>query len=110
MPKTQPARYSIYWASAGCMPDSHYGVVECWTRRDLANTIRDALDFYDLPACRFREIGVAGLWRDIQRRGSEANGFTIASNAHEHDLYSLVFSGLSEEEYAELAAAEEAAA
>jgi hypothetical protein len=107
MPKREIARYHVYLASAGCLPDSTYGLVYAPRRKDLAEAIRDVIAFYDLPARRFREVRIRRLWRYIRQWGSSCAHFSIECRESEHDLYSVHFSGLTEEEYNEIEAAEE---
>lgn len=99
MPRREVARYHVYMASAGCMPDSTYGLVYAPRRKDLAEAVRDVLAFYDLPARRFREVKIRRLWRYIRNWGSSCAHFSIECNMHEHDLYAVHFSGITEEEY-----------
>lgn len=89
------ARYSVGYGLQGCyLDDSHYGTFECATRAELAALIRDALEFYEMPACKFKEVGLRKLWGFIRRNGSSVAHFNIQHGAHVLNFY-----GLTEEEY-----------
>lgn len=88
------ALYNVQFGLAGCyMPDSTYGAFECATRRQLAELIREAVAFYDMPK-RLARGHVRRLWPFIRRNGSSVAHFTIY-----HGANALVFSGMTREEY-----------
>lgn len=92
------ARLLATYGLQGCyMPDSHYGTVECSTRRELVAFIRDALAFYDLPKSAIRQVCIKRLWSFIKAHGSSTVHFCIADG--EHNM--VEFHGLTESEYAE---------
>ena len=97
------ARYSIYNGMPGYMPNTNWGVYEFTTRRDLAESIRDHLRMLDAPARAFREANVRRVWGFIARHGSSTAHFSIDIGNGER----LYFSGLTEDEYAEMARNEE---
>lgn len=103
MPKPA-ARYAIMFGLSGCyMPDSHYGVFEVGTRRELAALIRDALNSYDMPRRRMRDVNLRNLWHHIKHHGSSTAHFSLdAGHGSE-----LAFSGLTEAEYAEQSQSED---
>ena len=91
------ARYSVSYGLSGCyMPDSVSFGMEFTRRRDLAQFIRDELEFYDMPACLFREVNVRRLWQAIMRHGSSSYGFYL-----DHKENVLHFHGLTEDEFNE---------
>jgi len=97
---TKPARYCITYGLAGCyMPDSNEGAIQCDTRGDLIQTIRDALERYEMPQSLMREVRVQRLWRFIQRFGSSSAHFTLT-----HKGNALSFHGLTLQEYREQSA------
>ncbi len=93
------ARYSVTFGLKGCyMPDSSSGPYEFTRRKDFAEFIRDELRQYDMPACRFRDVGMRSLWRMIQKHGSSAWHFSLDAGEHNE----LSFHGLTEEEFNEM--------
>jgi hypothetical protein len=91
------ARYNITFGLSGCyMPDSYGGVIECHTRRDLAESVRDYLRMYELPASLFQQVRIKRLWSFIKNHGSSSAHFSL-----EHKGFSLSFSGMTEEEMTE---------
>ena len=91
-----PARYAITYGLEGCyMPDSHAGVYEVHTRRELAHLIRELLSMYDMPASLFRDVRINRLWSFIKRHGSSTAHFHLS-----HGANALSFHGLTAEEYA----------
>lgn len=89
------ARYSVHFGLSGCyMPDSHYGAFEATNRKDLAQTIRDAIAFYELPASLFAQARVTKLWNHIKQHGSSVAHFTLY-----HKNHALTFSGMTEDEF-----------
>lgn len=103
MPR-QIARYAISFGLSGCyLPDSHSGVIECATRRELADTIRCELAFYGMPARLFRAADIRNLWRFIARHGSSVAHFSLTHGGH-----TLSFHGLTEGEAREAAALQDA--
>ncbi|HEV2548443.1 MAG TPA: hypothetical protein VGU20_13975 [Stellaceae bacterium] len=92
---THVARYAVTFGLAGCyLPDSHDGVHEFNTRRDLAAFIRDELERYEFPKAHFAQAHVLHLWKRIKRHGSSSMHFSIFHREHV-----LSFHGLTEEEF-----------
>lgn len=92
------ARYSVTFGLAGCyLPDSHYGAFECRTRRELADTIRHALECYDLPKTLFGEVGIVKLW---SRKKFPSFGIRHGANV-------LEFHAMTRDEYREYVRQEE---
>jgi len=93
----QIARYAVTFGLAGCyMPDSHEGVHEFTTRKELAEFIRGELDVFDMPSSLFREVHIRRLWGFITKHGSSQAHF----NLH-HKENVLSFHGLTEDEFNE---------
>lgn len=89
------ARYSVSFGLEGCyLPDSHGGVYECHTRKELADIIRGEMQTYDLPKSLFAGVKIRRLWSFIKQHGSSSAHFSIY-----HKGYSLAFHGLTEEEF-----------
>jgi len=92
----------VSFGLAGCyLPDSHGGVYEVTTRRELASIIRGEIEVYDLPACLFRDAHVRRLWKFIRRNGSSVAHFSLY-----HGDHVLAFNGLTQAEYEAAAEAE----
>ena len=92
---TKPARYAVTFGLSGCyMPDSHCGVHEFMSRRELASFIRGELELFDMPAALVRDVKLRRLWRFIQQHGSSTAHFRLVHKANE-----LAFHGLTEDEY-----------
>jgi hypothetical protein len=88
-------RYSTHFGLSGCyMPDSYGGPFECTTRKELAEYIRDELAMYGLPANLFGRVRIRRLWSAIKTRGSSSYHFSL-----NHGNHSLVFNGLTEDEF-----------
>jgi hypothetical protein len=92
------ARYSVTSGLAGCyMPNSSGGPYAFTTRRDLANFIRDEIEFLDWPASMIRQVPLQRIWSHIKHHGSSVAHFSI-----ERKGYELAFHGLTEAEFAEM--------
>jgi len=88
------ARFVAYWRSAGCLPDSQSGPVECHTRKELVEWIRTECESYGLTGRALRQVNLKTVWRRIQERGAESVCFVIEDTAP-GSLYGLVFDGIS---------------
>lgn len=90
------ARYAITVGLAGCyMPDSHMGPYQFATRGELAQAIRDEIEFQEFPQSAFAQVGIRKLWAAIQYAGSSSSyHFSIAHKGRE-----IAFHGLTEEEF-----------
>lgn len=89
------ARYSVQFGLTGCyMPDSHGGVIECTTRRELASFIRDQLEFYEFLKNAIRQVKLTRVWSFIKAHGSSTAHFSV-----QHGANTLSFTGLTEEEF-----------
>jgi hypothetical protein len=98
------ARYSVTFGLAGCyMPDSVSGPLAFATRAQLMDFIRSEIAAYDLPKSAIRQVKAQRLWGHIVRHGSSVAHFAI-----HHGANALEFHGLTEAEFAEMEAAEEA--
>ena len=92
------ARYAVHFGLDGCyMPDDTSGPYEFDSRAQFAQFIRDQLEFYALPARLFNEARIARLWSFIKAHGSSTAHFRLS-----HKGNSLQFSGLTEEEFANM--------
>lgn len=90
----QVACYSVSFGLAGCyLPDSISDPIVCNTRKEFAETIREYLRMYDLPAYLFQEVGIRRLWRLIRKFGSSTAHFNL-----NHGPNVLSFHGMTEEE------------
>jgi hypothetical protein len=90
--------YSIMFGLRGCyMPDSHFGAFTGTTRRELADTIRAALAFYDMPAWRFSDVRINRLWSLVKRHGSSSAHFSLDAEFG----CCLEFIGMTEAEFAQ---------
>src|SRR3546814_135255 len=89
------ARYATSSGLAGCyMPDSQGGPYEFTTRRELANYIRQEIEYMDWLASMFAQVGIRRLWSAIQSAGSSSSyHFSL-----QHNGYELAFHGLTKEE------------
>lgn len=96
------ARYTASFGMPGFMPDSHAGLCIAHTRRELVAYIKDTMAMYDVPAYKFGDVHIAGLWAAIRRHGSSSYHVHIY-----HAGYVLTFHGLTEEEATELEAQED---
>ena len=86
---------SVTFGLAGCyLPDSVSGPIECSTRKELAELIRNELDVFDLPASLFREANIKRAWRHIAKHG----GSSVHINLH-HKANVLSFNGLTDDEF-----------
>lgn len=88
------ARYRISSGLAGLyLPGSISPPLSFYTRRELAEAIREEMKFYDFPKRLFSAVGIRKLWSQIVRSGSSSAHFSI-----QHDGYEIAFHGLTEEE------------
>lgn len=87
------ARYCISHGMLGYMPNDVWHC-EASSRRELAQTIRDALAMYEMPASLFKEVHIRDLWFFIDRHGSSVQHFYLR-----HKNMVLQFSGMTDEEW-----------
>jgi hypothetical protein len=79
------------------MPDSGPYLLECSTRRELANAIRYEIEKADFPANTFNQVKIRRLWSFIQRHGSSVAHFSV-----DHGSYEIGFHGLTSAEADEM--------
>lgn len=90
----QGYRYSVTYGLRGCyMPDSATGPYTGTTRRELANLVRDMLDMYGMPRCRFNDANIKAKWPYIARHGSSQAHFYLYDGGNV-----LSFHGLTHDE------------
>ncbi|WP_448955738.1 hypothetical protein [Labrys neptuniae] len=93
--------FAISHGLSGCyMPDTvhHYRAT---TRGEIADILRDAIEFEEMPKALIREVKLMRLWSHAKRHGTSSVHFSIS-----HKGRSIGFHGLTK---AEFVAAEEAA-
>ena len=96
MSRAATCYFTFSYGLQGCyMPDSHFGPFAVSRRKDIADAIRDALDFYDAPKSAIRQVSLTRLWAQAKRHGTSSIHCRIAISKHEM----LEFHGLTEEEY-----------
>lgn len=101
---TKAARYAVTYGLSGLyMPDSHLGVHEFHTRRELADFIRSEIETFEFPKKTFGQARIEKRWRFIQRNGSSVAHFSI-----QHGPNEIAFHGLTLEEYRQQAEEEDA--
>ena len=94
------ALYAVTSGLSGCyMPDSHHGAFMFCSRREMADFIRQELEYQDFPACAFAQVRIRRLWYFISRNGSSTAHFSITHNGRE-----IAFHGLTEEEFSQASA------
>lgn len=105
-------RYSITVGLSGCyMPNYHGGAHEGSTRRELASLIRSEISMHadqegdPSEDSLFRQVRINNLWRHIARHGSSSAHFRIDIGCGEE----IAFHGLTEEEFNEAQAQDDAA-
>lgn len=105
-------RYSVTVGLAGCYtPNYHGGAHEGTTRRGLADYIRDQIQMFadqeDDPSeeSLFRQVRINNLWQHVKRHGSSSAHFSIDIGRGEE----IAFNGLTEDEFNEMQAHDEAA-
>ena len=95
MARRHVARYAVTFGLAGLyMPNSHEGVHEFITRKQLADYIRYTLRAFDMPASLFGEVGIRNRWRFIMRHGSSSAHFSLYYGEDE-----IAFHGLTDAEF-----------
>ncbi|MDG4856441.1 hypothetical protein [Mesorhizobium sp. WSM4982] len=95
MATATPCYFSLSYGLAGCyMPDSHLGCYVVTTRRELVDTVREGLAFYDMPKSAIRQIKWSRLWSQAKRYGTSSIHFDI-----EHKGNALHFGGMTAAEY-----------
>ena len=93
-------RYSVtVGLMGGYLPNSVYGPYSGTTRSGLRDMIQTEMQQLDIPAYRFREVGIKRLWRYIKTHGgSDTAHFSIEFGNNEI----LVFHGLTRDEFKKL--------
>ncbi|MBR1173880.1 hypothetical protein JQ617_07935 [Bradyrhizobium sp. KB893862 SZCCT0404] len=98
MSRAATCYFTISYGLQGCyMPDSHFGPFAVTRRKDLVNAMRDALEFYEAPKSRLREVSWSKLWSTAKRHGTSSVHFCIATDDHNM----VEFHGLTEAEFNE---------
>ena len=92
---TQVSYFGLSYGLAGCyMPDSHLGSYAVSTRRDMVQAVREALEFYDMPASCLHQVKWREVWRHAKRNGVSVLHFDIT-----HGGNALHFGGMTQAEY-----------
>lgn len=97
MPKPV-ARYAVFAGEYGAEMPYPIFTFEATTRKEMANQIRFAIGFNQLPKSLFADVKITRLWSFIKRHGSSTAHFSL-----HHGKYVLKFEGMTEEEYQETA-------
>jgi hypothetical protein len=66
------------------------------TRKEFADTVRDALDMLDYPANRFGEFEIRRMWRFVQRAKSGSNVHSFCSI---HNGERMTIQGMNDADY-----------
>jgi hypothetical protein len=88
------ARYTVMNGLAGCYMPDNVGTYEFRSRRELAEFIRERIEWLDWPANTFAQANLRRVWKHIARHGSSVAHFAI-----QHKSYELAFHGLTDAEY-----------
>jgi len=99
-----PYKFTLTSGMPGYMPNYVSGAFVVYTRKELANILRDELDMLSYPAARFNDFNVKRMWRFIQNAKS---GSSCHSYCDTHNNEQLSVNGLTDAEYDELVANED---
>lgn len=88
------AYYSVASGDSGYMPDSQMFVAFA-TRAQLAEFIREEIDWQGFPKAAFKQVGIRRLWRAIAR----ANSASVYHFDIIHAGRYISFAGLTEDEF-----------
>lgn len=95
MARRHIARYAVTTGLSGLyMPDCQHGAYEFTTRSQMADAIRELIEFMEFPKASFTQANIIRRWQFIKRYGSSVSHFAIC-----HRQFEIAFHGLTEEEF-----------
>lgn len=96
MSRAKPFYFGLsYQAQAGCyMPDSYLTAERATTRREIVESMRAALNAYDLPQSLMSQVKWNKVFAHAKRHGTSGLHFSMT-----HRRGTVNFHGLTEDEY-----------